>query len=146
MNAVFTIPDINSDFEDVPFTDGTGNISSALAKMINEHFRLQYCVAYQIRLAGYKGVLMLKQEGMEGHVEVRPSMCKFEGKEFDLGIIRCATYSVAYLNRQIIMLLCGLEVPDTIFMEKLEASIKLLDKKVTHRNLLKQIRSAMDHP
>ena len=83
---------------------------------------------------------------MEGLVEVRPSMRKFKGSEYDLGIIRCATFSVAYLNRQVIMLLSSLKVPDIIFMEKLEKAMSLLDKKVVHKNLIRQIRATMDHP
>lgn len=137
-NTVFTIADIDSDFPDIPFSDGTGNISRALAETINDHFSLKSCTAYQIRLAGYKGVLMLKQDDkqMKGHIEVRPSMRKFKGSEYDLGIIRCATYSVAYLNRQVIMLLSCLKVPDQIFLEKLDSAIKLLDRRITHKVLL----------
>lgn len=111
-----------------------------MAKEINKHFRIKHCVAYQIRLSGYKGVLALKDnngDSMKGLVEVRPSMCKFKGSEFDLGIIRCATFSVAYLNRQVIMLLSNLKVKDEIFMDKLDAAIRLLDKKVAHKNLLR---------
>ena len=134
---MFHVEEINSDFPDIPFTDGTGNIALELSKEINAHFRLRFCVAYQIRLAGYKGVLMLKNAPMEGLVEVRPSMRKFKGSEYDLGIIRCATYSVAYLNRQVIMLLSCLKVPDEIFMEKLETAISLLDRKFAHKNLLR---------
>ena len=59
---------------------------------------------------------MLKTKDMQGQIEVRPSMKKFTGAEFDLGVIRCATFSVAYLNRQIIMLLSCLKVPDNLFM------------------------------
>ena len=146
VNRVFTVEDISSDFKNFPFTDGVGNISLTLSKEINSHFRLRYCVAYQIRLAGYKGVLTLKNTPMQGLVEVRPSMRKFKGSEYDLGIIRCATYSVAYLNRQVIMLLSSLKVPNEIFMEKLENAMKLLDKKIVHKNLIRQIKAAMDHP
>jgi len=55
------VPDIDSQWPGIPFTDGSGNIHEDLAKEINEHFRIQYCTAYQIRLAGYKGVLVLKE-------------------------------------------------------------------------------------
>ena len=68
---------------------------------------------------------------------MRPSMRKFKGAEYDLGIIRCATYSVAYLNRQVIMLLSCLKVPDQIFMDKLEAAMKLLNKNMAHKNLIR---------
>ena len=80
---------------------------------------------------------MLKNQPMQGQIETRPSMRKFKGSEYDLGIIRCATYSVAYLNRQIIMLLSCLKVPDEIFMEKLDHAMKLLDKNIIHKNLIR---------
>lgn len=89
---------------------------------------------------------MLKNLPMDGLVEVRPSMRKFKGREYDLGIIRCATYSVAYLNRQIIMLLSCLKVPDSIFLEKLDDAKKMLNKCVTHSNLLRQVKAAINHP
>ena len=77
LNTVFHIEDIPSAHPKIPFTDGAGNISSELSTLINQSFRLRFCVAYQIRLAGYKGVLLLKKQNMKGQVEVRPSMRKF---------------------------------------------------------------------
>ena len=88
-------------------------------------------------MAGYKGVLMLKNQPMQGMIEMRPSMRKFEANEYDLGIIRCATYSVAYLNRQVIMLLSCLKVPDQLFMDKLQSAMKLLNKERAHKVLLR---------
>ena len=82
-------------------------------------------------------MLVLKEAPMKGLVEMRPSMRKFEGKDYNLGIIRCATYSVAYLNRQVIMLLSCLGVPPHIFMEKQGQAKRLLDKKVTHGHLIR---------
>ena len=119
----------DSDVKEIPdiernnfcFTDGTGNISSDLCHKINEYYGLKFCAAYQIRLAGFKGVLMRKNIMPDGvKIQYRPSMRKFDGKgQLELGIIRCATYSPAYLNRQLIMLLSCLGVPDEIFLEKL---------------------------
>ena len=60
LNTVFQVDDIASAFPNIPFTDGAGTIHSDLANLINENYRLRYCTAYQIRLAGYKGVLTLK--------------------------------------------------------------------------------------
>ena len=42
------------------FTDGCGNISRALCDEINKKFGLSKCSAYQVRLGGAKGVLMMK--------------------------------------------------------------------------------------
>ena len=84
---------------------------------------------------------MLKEQPMEGLIEVRPSMRKFVGRKYELGIIRCATYSVAYLNRQIIMLLSNLRVDDSVFLNKLEDAKKMLDKNFTQRNLIRQVKA-----
>ena len=45
-NTVFEIDDIDSSHDNVPFTDGSGNISYDLASIINDHFRLRFCTAY----------------------------------------------------------------------------------------------------
>lgn len=146
VNTVFHIDDIESEIPGIPFTDGSGNIHEDLAAEINEHYRIKYCTAYQIRIAGYKGVLVLKESTMKGLVEMRPSMRKFEGKDFNLGIIRCATYSVAYLNRQVIMLLSSLNKQmDHIFMEKQGQAKRMLDKRVTHGHLIRQVIAYMAH-
>jgi len=51
-------------------------------------------------------------------IEVRPSMQKFESKDTTLSIIRCATFSQGFLNRQVVLLLnCG-GVPDEVFLKK----------------------------
>jgi len=42
------------------FTDGCGNISQELAELVDKEFGLLKCTAYQIRLGGVKGVVMLK--------------------------------------------------------------------------------------
>lgn len=42
------------------FTDGCGNLSAELAELVDKEFGLLKCSAYQIRLGGIKGVLMLK--------------------------------------------------------------------------------------
>ena len=47
------------------FTDGVGYISSELANAVAKDFRFKKVSAFQIRLAGAKGVLMEK-EGIEG--------------------------------------------------------------------------------
>jgi len=57
------------------FSDGCGNISLELSKLINERLQLYQCSAYQIRLGGAKGVLVTKPSLGENVkiVEIRPS-------------------------------------------------------------------------
>jgi len=64
-----TVSQINNKLLDIKdyslkyiFTDGCGNISQELAELVDKEFGLLKCAAYQIRLGGVKGVLMLKPE------------------------------------------------------------------------------------
>lgn len=59
---------------------------------------------------------MLKPSLKGRCLEIRPSMKKFESPDFKLEIIRCATFSQGYLNRQVIMLLNCLGVDDDLFL------------------------------
>ena len=95
------IEDIERPKEDEPgekycFTDGCGNISTALCDKINEKFGLLQCSAYQVRLGGIKGVLISKptlSEEDELIVEYRNSQEKFKSNDYFLEVIRCATFS-----------------------------------------------------
>jgi RNA-dependent RNA polymerase len=117
------------------FTDGCGNISNALCKLINEKFGLRKCSAYQVRLGGAKGVLMFKRfkDPVTGKslndqkiVELRSSQLKFKTPDYPLEVIRCATFSQGYLNRQVILLLSNLGVPDEVFIKHLDKAMKSL--------------------
>jgi RNA-dependent RNA polymerase len=98
-------------------TDGGGLISKQLADEINEQYGLDECSAYQIRLGGCKGVLLVDPSLKGNQVVLRKSMIKFNSTSTDLEIIRCATWSQGSLNRQIIMLLVSLGVPEEIFLD-----------------------------
>ena len=89
------------------FTDGVGYISPRLAHLISyDHFGLGYvCSAFQIRIGGAKGVLMVnpkmseKEESSSVVVCLRESQIKFASNDLSLNVVRCATYSQGYLNR-----------------------------------------------
>ena len=51
-------------------------------------------------------------------------MLKFVGKINELSVIRCSTYSPAYLNRQVILLLDFLGVPKQTFMDMNKGAIE----------------------
>jgi RNA-dependent RNA polymerase len=141
------IDDIELQKEDDPyekycFTDGCGNISNALCDMINEKFGLLQCSAYQVRLGGIKGVLINKPKLSEDDeeikvIEYRRSQEKFKSQDYFLEVIRCATFSQGYLNRQVILLLSNLGVPDSVFLQHLENSINSLSIKAVLKNLEK---------
>lgn len=62
-------------------------------------------------------------------------MRKFVGKFLELGVIRCSTYSPAFLNRQVILLLDNLGVPRDVFLNKNQIAIENLDVKKSVRRL-----------
>jgi len=105
---------------------------------VAKEFNLSQCSAFQIRLAGAKGVLMVNPKLIGRYVKLRRSQVKFVQKDFDLNVVRCATFSQGFLNRQLIILLSALGVPDEVFM-KLQAncrsdnSVKCLYKKMVDK-------------
>ena len=78
------------------FTDGNGFISKGLAKMVAE--RLSICsttsqqsvlpTAYQIRMAGCKGLLIIDPQSNfdQFYAKIRPSMNKFKCNDWTLDI------------------------------------------------------------
>jgi hypothetical protein len=121
------------------FSDGCGNISLALSKLINERLGLYQCSAYQVRLGGAKGVLVVKPSlGEEQHaVQLRQSQIKFKTKDIFLEVVRGATFTQGYLNRQVILLLSCLGMKDEIFLNHLERALNSLDISAVLNNLEK---------
>jgi len=64
-------------------------------------------------------------------------MMKFQCDEFPLEVIRCATFSQGYLNRQVIMLLNALGVPDKVFKIHLSKALSGLKTDLVLNKLLK---------
>jgi RNA-dependent RNA polymerase len=94
------------------FSDGCGEIEFGFAqKIAKDSFLAVSCHAFQIRMGGCKGVLVASNNKFEGDlkIKVRKSMKKFENKlddkMVDLDVIRMATYSPGFLNKQIISIL-----------------------------------------
>lgn len=67
-------------------------------------------------------------------------MLKFDGKIETLSVIRCATYSPAYLNRQVIMLLDYLGVPEELLMKMNDGAIAQLNIGKTVKRLREQLK------
>ena len=115
-----------SDIErnDYSFSDGWGLIDSHFFKkeILRKYFKHSLWSAIQIRIGGYKGVLMTAD--LSDHSQkilVRKSMRKFELNplqiDVDLEVIRLATYSPGYLNKQIILLLWSNGIDPQIFID-----------------------------
>lgn len=113
------------------FSDGCGEILHSFAKEIADRkFDTVNCFAYQIRMGGCKGVLVSSKNEFKGDVKVkiRKSMKKFERKEedkkVDLDVIRMATYSHGYLNKQIIAILWSNGVEPKVFLDMQKAYVE----------------------
>jgi RNA-dependent RNA polymerase len=129
------------------FTDGVGKISLHLARLIAEEFGLSTedpPSVFQFRLGGCKGVLAVAPDVPGNEVHIRPSQAKFAAIHEGLEIIRMSSYVTAYLNRQIIVVLSTLGVPDEVFRLKLltqleDLSQAMVDEQVALRELQKSI-------
>ena len=125
------------------FTDGCGYLSTSVALEITE--RLGIGELYekikspavpsvcQVRFKGCKGVLTHKPE-LEGGIQTRPSMEKFQWlarEPADLGVVDrgySRPYEFGSLNKQYIMLLSALGIPDDVFLRKQDVYFKELDR------------------
>lgn len=113
------------------FSDGIGMISDDLAKEVAEKLKLSTnppC-AYQIRYAGYKGVVACWPDKTAGfRLHLRPSMKKFDSNHTILEICSWTRFQPGFLNRQIVTLLSALEVPDDVFWRMQELMVSRLDR------------------
>lgn len=57
-------------------------------------------------------------------VSLRSSQVKFEARDLSFNVIRASTYGQGYLNRQVIILLYCLGVPESYFMEAQNKAFK----------------------
>ena len=90
-------------------------------------------------MGGFKGVLVAKKGlyNSKNHVgckvQVRPSMKKFEinteiYNTLDLEVIRMATYSTGFLNKQVIGILWSNGVPEDVFLKMQNAYVETIYK------------------
>ena len=73
--------------------------------------------AFQVRCAGYKGVLTLDPRLPGKQAIFRKSMCKFDSFHRRLEVLQTSRPQVVFLNHQVIMLLSNLGVPDEVFIK-----------------------------
>ncbi|KAJ8129837.1 hypothetical protein O1611_g3793 [Lasiodiplodia mahajangana] len=113
------------------FTDGVGKISPKLAEYVARPLRLTSRMvpsAFQFRLGGSKGLLVVWPDLTFNQVSLRPSQQKFRSKSTLLEIIQPSRFSVATLNRQTITILSSLGVPDSAFLELQKSQLADYDK------------------
>ena len=73
--------------------------------------------AFQIRFAGFKGVLSVDPTLDGIKAKLRPSMRKFQSTHRRLEVLQTSRAQDVYLNHQVIMLLSNLGVPDKVFLD-----------------------------
>ena len=146
-NSVRIIKDIESSYRDILFSDGCGYISKKLLDKAAAVHNFSKVSALQIRFAGFKGTLMCHMGLGKSEAEAREmpeilfrnSMKKFDDGLYNLSVIRCATYSPAYLNRQVILILNHIGVPDELFETRNEIALEYLNVSRIMDRLEKQI-------
>ena len=93
-----------------------GKISTEkAAEICKKYYDIPYASAFQIRFAGFKGVVAIDPTLSGKALQFRPSMKKFESVYNRLDILNIATYIPCYLNRQVIIILSSLGVSDEAF-------------------------------
>ncbi|KAL3471302.1 RNA dependent RNA polymerase-domain-containing protein [Aspergillus californicus] len=115
------------------FSDGVGRISRFLAQMAMSELKIKTPTgeppsAYQFRLGGCKGMLVVSSEVQSRFVHIRESQYKFAALHRGLEIIRWSQFSVATLNRQLILVLSSLGITDDVFHLKLKNMLRNLDE------------------
>lgn len=111
------------------FSDGVGKISTFLAQMTMNELKVKTPTgtcpsAYQFRLGGSKGMLVVSDDPNPKEIHIRPSQLKFNTEHSGLEIIRCSQFSVATLNRQLILVLSALGIPDEKIRRKLNMMLE----------------------
>lgn len=119
------------------FTDGVGKISEALAKLVAGELRLPFVPSvFQFRLGGCKGILAVWPDARNWEIHIRKSQYKFSATHNGLEIIRCSQFAAAALNRQVILVLSALGVPDEVFVNKLKDMLSNLQRAMVDETLL----------
>ncbi|GJJ15778.1 hypothetical protein Clacol_010056 [Clathrus columnatus] len=115
------------------FSDGNGSVSQELADEIHRALagqrrraRVSTPSVFQIRIQGSKGVISIDPTLVGRKLLLRDSMKKFEAvHHHEIEIARSFDQPVKfYLNRPLIMILSGLEVPNDAFLDLQHAAVQ----------------------
>lgn len=111
------------------FSDGVGKISKFLATMATQELKIQKLngeppSAFQFRLGGCKGMLTVSSDPLPNEVHIRPSQHKFDSGSGGLEIVRWSQFSMATLNRQLVLVLSSLGIRDEVLRRKLDSMLQ----------------------
>jgi len=128
------IPDIERN--GYVFSDGVGKISVFLAKMATSGLKIKTPngeppSAFQFRLGGCKGMLVVSSDPQPKELHIRPSQYKFDSAHGGLEIIRWSSNSLATLNRQLILILAALGISMKVILDRQDAMLQSLNKAMT---------------
>ncbi|KAH7078823.1 RNA dependent RNA polymerase-domain-containing protein [Paraphoma chrysanthemicola] len=132
------------------FTDGVGRLSLFLAQMAAQELGLSNPFddppsLFQFRLGGCKGVLALDPNITGSEVHIRPSQQKFEAVYTGLEIIRSSAFATPFFNRQIVMVLSTLGVPNHVFIMKQREMVKEYELAMTDaQTAISKLRKHID--
>ncbi|KKZ64996.1 RNA-directed RNA polymerase [[Emmonsia] crescens] len=140
--AVTSCPVQITELEDIErngyiFSDGVGRLSHFLTQMIQSELGIQTPSGkppsvFQFRLGGCKGILAVSPGTHGREVHIRKSQYKFAAAHNGLEIIRHSHFCFATLNRQLILVLSSLGVPDEVFIDKLRMMLANLERAMTN--------------
>ncbi|KAL8725364.1 MAG: hypothetical protein Q9181_006444 [Wetmoreana brouardii] len=122
------------------FTDGVAKISPFLAQFIMSELGVARSSAelpsvFQFRYGGCKGILTISPDLTRQEITIRRSQYKFAARTETLEIIRWSQFAAANLNRQIIVVLSTLGVPDGVFLEKQKAQLANLEPAMNNEQI-----------
>ncbi|KAI5201365.1 RdRP-domain-containing protein [Aureobasidium subglaciale] len=132
------------------FTDGVGKVSPFVAQMVaNELYAHcgphDYPSAFQFRMGGFKGILVVDPALKGRKVLLRPSQRKFIAASVGLEIIKPSKFLSSTLNQQIILVLTGRGVPKQVFIEKMTKELGDINMAMTDENMaLKMLQKNVD--
>jgi RNA-dependent RNA polymerase len=115
------------------FSDGVGRISRFLTQMAMSELKIKTPMgeppsAFQFRLGGCKGMLTISSKAQRQEVHIRKSQLKFAALHNGLEIVRWSQFSIATLNRQLIIVLSTLGIRDKVFHAKLCTMLRGLNE------------------
>lgn len=129
------------------FTDGVGKIAPNRAVFLVQTLSNMHKVhtsvpsVFQFRLGGSKGILVQWPDVPFNEVHLRPSQNKFTAPSRGLEVIKASRYSVATLNRQTIIILSCLGVPDAAFEDMLKKQVASYERAMEDPQVAMQLLS-----